>query len=488
VDAARETLGHGETVDSLAEAYARLIDKVDGDRATRDRAFAKALASWSAVLPTSSAPLLPIERVLEEVVAEVARRVPTLLLVLDGLSYPESTRLFSDLRRAGWSEQGPEGRELPHVVAALPTVTVVSRASLLTGTLTEGGQDVERAGFENHAALRGASCGTKPRLFHKRDLKIEQGHIAPEVRDTILDPDARIVGVVVNAVDDHLDKGSQLRLAEGLRALRPLRPLLDVAAEAGRAVVIASDHGHVLENGSSVKPFTGSGERWRPATQPPAEYEVQLSGPRVVRGGGSIVAPAVEGIRYIPTEKRGYHGGATPQEVLCPLTVITTGGVRLEGWEPLPIRRPAWWEKSFQRPEGVPLPPVRAPEPAVEPSGQGVLFIEQDQAAVVVKVEGWIEELLESPVLAEQREAAGRQALDDESLTIFLAVLDRADGVAPPAVLADILELSPSRLRTKLEALRRLLNVDGYPVVTIEADGTARLNRDLLATQFQVEL
>ena len=268
-----------------------------------------------------------------------------------------------------------------------------------------------------------------------------------------------------------------------------LRPLLDAAAEAGRAVVIASDHGHVLENGSAVKPCTGAGERWRPATQPPAEYEVQLSGPRVVRGGGTIVAPAVEKIRYMPTEKRGYHGGATPQEVLCPLTVITTGGVRLEGWEPLPIRRPPWWEKSFQRPEGVALPRVRAAEPVVEPSGQGMLFTEKGEvAAVTVEAEGWIGELLKSPVLAEQREAAGRQALDDESLALFLAVLDRADGVAPPAVLSDVMELSASRLRTKLEALRRMLNVDGYPVVTIEADGTARLNRDLLATQFQVEL
>lgn len=489
VDAAREAIGHGETVSSLAEAYAKLIAKLDDERAHRDRAFGKALVSWSEVLPGNASSLLPIERVLEEVVAPVARRAPALLLVLDGLSYPESTRLFTDLRNAGWTEQGPAGRELPIVVAALPTVTVVSRASLLTGRLVEGGQDVERTGFEGHAALRDASGGSTPRLFHKKDLKIDQGRIAPEVRDAILDPSNRVVGVVVNAVDDHLDRGAQLRLADGMRALRPLRPLLDAAAEAGRAVVIASDHGHVLENGSAVKPAPGAGERWRPAGSPPAEHEVLLSGPRVVRGGGSIVAATIEAVRYVPTEKRGYHGGATPQEVLCPLVVMTPGGVRLEGWEALPVRRPTWWEKSFSRIDGAPLPRVRAPEPIVEPSGQGMLFTERGEvAAATVEIDGWIGELLKSPVLAEQREAAGRQALDDESLASFLAVLDRTDGVAPPAVLADYLGLTASRLRTKLEALRRMLNVDGYPVVTIEADGTARLNRDLLATQFQVEL
>jgi hypothetical protein len=489
VDAAREAVGHGETVSSLAEAYAKLITKVDEERTYRDRAFGQALVSWSEVLPTSAAALLPVERVLEEVVAPVARRAPTLLLVLDGLSYPESTRLFTDLRNAGWTEQGPSGRELPLVVAAFPTVTVVSRASLLTGRLVEGGQDVERSGFESHAALRDVSGGSTPRLYHKKDLKIDQGRIAAEVRDAILDPGNRVVGVVVNAVDDHLDKGAQLRLADGLRALRPLRPLLDAAAEAGRAVVIASDHGHVLEHGSAVKPAPGAGERWRPAATPPAEHEVLLSGPRVVRGGGTIVAATVESVRYVPTEKRGYHGGASPQEVLCPLIVMTPGGVRLEGWEPLPVRRPPWWEKSFSRIVGAALPRVRAPEPIVEPSGQATLFTERGEVApVAVEAEGWIGNLLKSPVLAEQREAAGRQALDDESFAMFLAVLDRTDGVAPPAVLADALGLTASRLRTKLEALRRMLNVDGYPVITIEADGTARLNRELLATQFQVEL
>lgn len=488
VDAAREAIGHGETVSSLANAYARLLERVDEERAERDRTFAEALAAWSGVLPTESRPLLPIERVLEEVVAPVARRAPTLLLVLDGLSYPEATQLFKDLRSAGWSEQGPQGQELPHVVAALPTITVVSRASLLTGRLVEGGQDVERSGFENHRALRDAAAGTAPRLFHKKDLKIEQGRIAPEVRDAVLDPSVRVVGVVVNAVDDHLDKGSQLHLAEGLRALRPLRPLLDAAAEAGRAVILVSDHGHVLENGSRVRSFPGAGERWRPATEPPGEDEIKLVGPRVMRGDGAIVAPAVETIRYMTAEKRGYHGGVTPQEVLCPLMVITPGGVTLDGWEPLPVRQPAWWNKSFHRPGDLSLPRTIVPEPIVEPSGQAALFNEEGEVEPVkVEAEGWIGALLASPVLAEQREAAGRQALDDESLATFLTILDQTDGVAPIAVLSDVTGLPASRLRGKLEALRRMLNVDQYPVLTIEADGTARLNRELLFTQFQIE-
>jgi hypothetical protein len=488
VDAAREAIGHGETVSSLSDAYATLIERLDPEREERDRAFAAAFASWSEVEPTATSRLLPVERVLEQVVAPVARRAPVLLLVLDGLSYPESTRLFADLRNAGWREQGPGGRPLPTVLSAVPSVTAVSRASLLTGRLVDGGQETERSGFQGHVDLVDAAGGKTPRLFHKKHLKTEQARIAPEVRDAVLDPDQRIIGAVVNAVDDHLAKGSQLRLAEGLRALRPLRPLLDAAAEAGRAVVIASDHGHVLEHGSEARVKAGASERWRLADEPPEQGEVEVSGPRVLRGGGTIVATAVESVRYIAAEKRGYHGGMTPQEVLCPLTVVTTGGVALEGWEPIPVRKPAWWEKKFKSVSRSVRPPVEPREPLVEPDGQGVLFTEEGRApAPNAEVSGWIAELLESPLFVEQREAAGRQALDDESVATFLSVLDRSGGVAAPAVMADVTALPPSRLRTKLEALRRMLNLDGYPVLKIEADGTARLNLELLATQFEVE-
>lgn len=488
-DTAREEIGHGETVSSLSEAYSSIIDRIDQERAERDSDFAEAFSSWSEVLPPDSEPILPIERVLERVVAPVVKRAPTLLLVLDGLSYSESTQLFADVRGEGWTEQAPNGKRLPYVAAAVPTVTAVSRASLLSGKLTVGGQDAERSGFESHSMLRDAAGGEEPRLFHKGDLKIEQGAVAPEVRDTILDPSLRAVGVVVNAVDDHLAKGSQLRLANGLRGLRPLRPLLDTAAEAGRAVIIASDHGHVLEHGSEARVTSGASERWRPANEPPGEGEVELSGPRVLKGDGRIVAPAVESIRYVAAEKRGYHGGATPQEVLCPLAVFTPGGVTLEGWEPPAIHRPAWWEIGVQPPDTSSLSEIERAEPVVEPDGQGVLFTEEGRAvAPSVDVEGWIGELLESPVFEKQREAAGRQALDDESVATFLMVLDRMGGVAPPSVLSDVTELPPSRLRTKLEALRRMLNLDGYPVLTLEADGTARLNREMLETQFQLEI
>ncbi|MPZ89114.1 MAG: BREX-2 system phosphatase PglZ [Nitriliruptorales bacterium] len=410
----------------------------------------------------------------------VARLAPVLLLVLDGLSHPEATRLFGDITAAGWTPHAPADRALPHVVAAVPTVTVVSRASLLCGRLTDGNPQTEREGFADHAGLLAASGGASPRLFHKRDLGIDR---APRVHDTILDTAVRVVGVVVNAVDDHLAKGAQLRLAEGLAGVKPLRGLLDAATVAGRVVILTSDHGHIREHGTTVRPAPGGGERWRPAVPPPRGDEVAITGPRVLRGEGSVVAPATEAVRYIPTEKLGYHGGATPQEVLCPLAVLAPATVHLKGWQATPLLPPAWWEAGDVLPSAL---PSSEPDAAVDASGQATLFPAAASPGVSPDAPGWVADLLASPVLAEQRTLAGRAALDDHDIARLLSLLDAVGGVATGPALTRATGLPADRLRGNLEALRRMLNVDGYPVLTLEPDATTRLNRSLLTTQFGI--
>lgn len=482
-DEARFSLAEGEVVADAADAYGALVTAADGRRLARDREFAARLAAWTEVPPPhESAEILPIEQVLDEVVTPLARQHPLLFIVLDGLSHAESHRLVEDCRRDGWQLVEPEARPWRPVVAALPTVTSVSRTSLLTGALRHGGQPEEREGFMTHPALTATGAA---RLFHKADLDVEGGHPAPQVRNAILDPDVRTVGVVVNAVDDHLAKGGQLQLAAGLEGIPPLRWLLRAAVESGRAVLVTSDHGHVRERHSTVRPAAG-GERWRHAQPPPGDGEVLLAGPRVLAGDGRIVAPADETVRYHPEKKRGYHGGATPQEVLCPVFALAPARLRLDGYGRVGAREPAWWSGRRELPQSASVTPAPA---TVDVDGTPTLFdpATPQVAPRAVARGGWIDDLLRSPGLAAQRQVAGRQTLDDTDLVQLVRLLESASWVTSVEALQDALGLPALRTASKVRALAQLLNVEGYAVVDLEADGTVRVNPDLLGEQFDVD-
>jgi hypothetical protein len=115
--------------------------------------------------------VIPVERVLERVVAPWAKdRV--LLILMDGMSIAVWRELSQELVQAGaqlWSWR--EGQPLPPGLSALPSMTGFSRASLLCGKLASGGQEVERRGFAENPALMGASrSGYPPVLFHKDEL------------------------------------------------------------------------------------------------------------------------------------------------------------------------------------------------------------------------------------------------------------------------------------------------------------------------------
>jgi hypothetical protein len=343
LDAARERLAAGDTDETLAEVARRLLADLDAERRQRDQAFAAAVAS-QATGPAPEASLanrrpLRIEDVLSTVVAPLASQTPVFLLVIDGLSHAAAIPLLSDLRGDGWQPHGPEGRRLPGALATLPSKTICSRATLLSGKLTTGSAGVERDGFAAHPGLAEASAGgAAPALFHKDALRAADGHVASEVRAALTDPGRQVVGVVFNGVDDFLADVDQLRLAEGLEGMPLLDELLTTAMEGGRTVVLTSDHGHVLE-GDTYVAGTGGGERYRlPDDTPPGDGEVELAGPRVLDGEGRIIAAADGRNRYTKSKRRGYHGGATPAEMCCPVVVLATGETSLEGWEPLPGR------------------------------------------------------------------------------------------------------------------------------------------------------
>lgn len=491
VDWARSLLLGGDQAEALATALDQLSDRVREIREEENRSFAERLAEWNR---SPSPGVLPVENVLDEVLAPAAAEGPVLLLVLDGMSIASYRQLRQDVRAAGWEEWLPEGRTGPvAALAAVPSITRVSRASLFAGRLTTGAAADESRSFKKNPALATRSRASKlPVLFHKGSLA-EGGAsgLSDDVRGAIRDKEQRVVGIVLNVLDDSLAKSDQVVPRWTADRIRLLESILFEARLSGRLVVFTSDHGHVLDSDTVAIPG-GDEERWRTSGGPVAETEVTLSGPRIQAATGvpEIVAPWSERVRYV-RKKAGYHGGATPQEMLVPVAVLAAWDREVAGWTVAAEQPPRWWQAEPEVVEPTPMPlaesrPIKRTQTSPV---QASLFADPAESAPPPPSADWISALLDSSVFAAQREIAGRMAPPDTTVRAFLEVMGRYHGRAPRTALARALGQPDIRIRGIVAGLQRLLNVDGYPIVAAdEVIDSVELQRDLLRRQFQLEV
>jgi len=298
---------------------------------------------------------------------------------------------------------------------------------------------------------------------------------------------------VINAVDDHLLKGEQLDLRWTRDEIKVFPSLLYEARSARRVVVLLSDHGHVLDNRTELRPG-GGGERWRPDDGRFDEGEFAVHGPRVLLADGQrLVAPWSERIRY-GARRNGYHGGLTPQEMLIPIAVLASAELHLAGWSEIPDQTPDWWEETpsaSPAPTVMPAirpPPRKTPETLWEMAEQEPpLTPEAPLAKEPVARAGWIASLMVCPLFAEQKRLGGRTVPTDDVFGKLLAGLDAAGGKMTATALARRLEMPLFRLRGLLAVVQRVLNVEGYAVLgRDEASDTVELDRDLLWRQFEL--
>lgn len=476
-------------------------------REALDEAFARQLAGWT-LHATAQQPggALVVENVLETVVRPLAAGVPPLVIVLDGMNSAVAAQLGEETEREGWREiiprpaQGEPAQRLA-AVTTFPSVTQVSRASLLTGSAVAGGQSVESSGFTAFWRKRRKDA----ELFHKASIGGDAGHfLAPELLLALAS--GAVVGVVLNTIDDALDSGQQgQRTAWSLHDVTYLRELLAAARSYGRPVVLTSDHGHVLEREPGSSPVEVDGPagsaRWRPGTDA-REGEVALRGPRVLDGDGTIVAPWRENIRY-SGRRAGYHGGAALAEVTVPVLVLAPSAeLAPQGWDPLPREQaaPSWWRASAAT--ATEADPVTAcevtsskPKQSKTPKQSEGLFTDAD----VVTADGrGGEELLATPlslgdqvVASEVYEAQKAYVRKAPEVKIVAAVIDElvaAGGTMSPAALAAAISAT-GRVRRNIEGfvatVQRLLNVEGYPVLGfIDGGHTVKLDETLLRGQF----
>ncbi|MEV6525737.1 BREX-2 system phosphatase PglZ [Longispora sp. NPDC051575] len=453
------------TQPALQAAYKDVYQRASARRRQLDKVFADRLSASGGV-----GAALAVEDLLSTVITPLRRGPAPLLVVLDGMSAAVAVELAEELRPEEWVEYDPLGGTGPAsrrgILAALPTVTSVSRASLFAGELCVGNDSTERKAFTKRYP--------KAALFHKGSLYGEAGEMFDSDLREALDDSGKLVAVVINTVDDALDRGREgadpsWKLAHfGL-----LHTLLQQARRHQRPVVITSDHGHILQReGRMLAAADSASARHRTGSEPPADGEVELAGTRVMAPGNRVVALWDPELRY-KKRKAGYHGGASLAEVTIPLLALMPAGVDAPtDWVALDVQPPVWWSgpgatrvaATAQQPVTPSVQPAPEPQSVRTPLLLGTLLSSELFQALTAQLP---------------------RGLTEQQLHAALSALLEAGGVLPAVVAAQRAGVAASRAGGLLTMVQRVMNVDGYPVLEIIDNGrTASLNRQQLIEQF----
>ncbi|MFJ8916059.1 BREX-2 system phosphatase PglZ [Amycolatopsis sp. NPDC102389] len=480
VDRALTTLAAGDPVTdpAVGQAYRALCDVVRARRDTLDEEFARRLVPWARhATAVESGGCLLIEQVQAEIVAPVTAKAAPLVIVVDGMTAAIAVELGEQLTGRVWTEVTPAAGRRVAAVAGLPSVTGASRGGLLTGDLKVADQAGEKAGFAAFWGSRHRSAA----LFHKGDLGGDAGHRLAEPLIAALSESETVVGVVLNTIDDALDHGQEGdRTGWSVSAVTFLSELLDAARGYGRPVVLVSDHGHVLARpGHGKTAATGvESARWR--TGKPGAGEIGVTGPRVMFGDGELVLPWREDIRYTAS-KAGYHGGASLAEMTVPVLVLLPALDQLPaGWHVLPKEEvePPWWNAL---PVSVEAATKASRARKAKPVEDAVpLFTVDDPVSSLGTA------VVATPAYAAQRGFVPK-APDGQVVAAVIDALVKADGVLTVSAVAAVAGRAARRPEFFATTLQRLLNVDGYPVLSLVDGGRrVKLELEVLRVQFGV--
>jgi hypothetical protein len=462
--------------DTGDDAYAGLLAAVRDHRDDFDRAFAQRLAAWSGG-PGDAGALVLVENLQADVVRPLAGESAPLIVIVDGMTAAIATEITEEITAAAgrpaagrWTEIGRRAQGREGGLATIPSITTASRTSLLSGELRTGGQAEEQRGFGDlWPAHRTA-------LFHKAHVRDGLGD---DVKAAVADR-ATVVGVVLNAVDDSLDKGrADGRATWHVDGIAGLEPLLRAAWHAGRPVVLTSDHGHVLDRGDAAMTTKAGAARHR--TGDPGDGEIAISGARVLTDGAATVVPWNERIRY-NSRKDGYPGGVSLTEMVVPVVVLVPSKQLIpDGWEEYApaMHEPVWWNRGVVRERTTDRPGKKAPKasaPKVRPE-ETLFDVPEPSGGIGARV-------VASELFAAQSESA-RTRVDEAGIVALLDALAEAGGKLPVPMAAERAGQLPARMHGYVATVTKLLNVDGYQVLAVTDGGrTVALDLPLLREQF----
>lgn len=482
VDLARQHVrSHREQ--ELEPGLTKLLGAVDALVRDDDRRFAQEVVGWLAAGRPAST-VIPIEHAVRRLAADVLQEDPgrkLLIVLMDGMSWANAVELVPSL--AGevghwqpllWRPKGFRAARKgawPPVLAAVPTVTSLSRAAFFAGRLANSflGEQTskDRDRWASNRTLAGLTETDQPVLL-LRDQVLTEGSQLHEAAVRQIAEGPRVVAMVVNAIDEHLAGSTQIAAHFEVTDIKPLREIFLQALAADRMVLLASDHGHVPGDllVDRRQPVEG-GHRWRPLT-PGDEVsagEIALPAPAtpVPDGATGIAAAWDERVCY-GQPSLGEHGGLTRAEVVAPALLLAPEGLAAalgdEGLKTARLEEPAWW--------GMALPDDL--RPAVR--GDGMLPFEPEPEPVAVlrpRLPDLVESLAASPIFKAHVKAIPVDRVREDLERLALLVV--AGGSLPEAELARRCGVQTYRIAGLVARMAELCNLEGYAVLAHDIEG-----------------
>jgi hypothetical protein len=197
----------------------------------------------------------------------------------------------------------------------------------------------------------------------RTEAEDDAGHLTADARKLVQSKD-RAVALVLNAVDDMLSAKPSYRTSYNCQTIKALLPLLELARQADRAVLLVADHGHVLSDRvrQIVKVDGAESPRYRELSAKAlvSERELVLDDENTYRqrAADRVALLYRESDRYRDAHHLGEHGGASLAEVVAPAFLLAaddlyqrvgTDDSANDALQTVAWPVPAWWNLELPR-------------------------------------------------------------------------------------------------------------------------------------------
>lgn len=339
----------------LGDPARRVVNAWVSRRDTLNGKFATFLAANWATLAGNVDVRQPLA--LHQITRRIVRRLVedgsrVFLLVLDGCdlasfleildSIPPERRIGLALPEVRSAELRDDLRDISALgvaISPLPTVTSHSRRALFAGEIAGNTalDDTESAAAnataDQSAWSRNTALGDTPRRLF---LKGELGSTGQPLIEALRTKDARVLAAVFNGVDDSLSSKETTSLPRWrLETLGAgAAEVIQVAIEEEWCVLVTADHGHTPFVSSDRKAaVSGLGQR----------FSAEASEGAVAFANGPLPRKPLHLLArfgaWFGHQRRGFHGGASIEEVAVPLAFLG----RVRGEQEGRSRAPGWW-------------------------------------------------------------------------------------------------------------------------------------------------